>query len=66
MGLLDGIMGKVLREYLAGQWEDFKAWHAYGLRGIDPGELSIPELADIAWGALENTLEHGSPPKEAS
>jgi len=66
MRLLDGFMEKALREYLQDQWEDFKKWHAYALKGIDPGELSLTELAEKAWGALENTLLHGSPPKEAS
>lgn len=62
MGLLDGLFEKALREYLADQAEDFKAWFAYELKGIDPGEFSIPELAEKAWSALLNTLEHGSPP----
>jgi len=64
MGLLDGFVEKALCEYLDDQLDDFRAWFAYGMQGLEPGELSIPELANVAWQALRNTLEHGSPPKE--
>lgn len=62
MGLLDGLLEKAVREYLEDQWEDFRGWHAYALEGIDPAELGLTELAEKAWWALQQTIQHGSPP----
>ena len=62
MGLLDGIGKAIVEQYLRDQADDFKAWFIHGLQGIDPGEIRLAELADIALEALRNTLEHGSPP----
>jgi hypothetical protein len=62
MGLFDGLAKSIIEQYLNDQVGDFRAWFEAGLEGIDPGELSLRELGDIAVAALKNTLLHGSPP----
>jgi len=62
MSFLDTVIKRAILDYLEDQVDDFKGWFAYGMRGLDPDELSLHELADIALKAMLNTIEHGEPP----
>lgn len=63
-GLLDAAIKALVKSYLEDQAEDLRAWLERGLRGIDPGELSMAELAGIVIEALRNTMLHGKPPPD--
>ena len=62
MGLLDGLLGNAL-QYLLGQKADYDAWFRRRVADLNlPPEL-VDQLAERAWKAVEDIMQHGSPPE---